>query len=90
MAYKQSPGRMNMPKTGAGVPSALTMSNPDPAEGAKMRTDAEILEQYPGAVKVKGKLNEFKYKGATLTPARYPSKNKGKTVKQAIEIKNKK
>jgi len=30
MAYKQSPGRMNMPKTGRGVPSALTMPNPDP------------------------------------------------------------
>ena len=61
-----------------------------PGDKVKMRTDAEILKQYPGAVKVKGKLNEFKYKGATLTPARYPSKNKGKTVKQAIEIKNKK
>jgi len=28
MAYKQSPGRMNMPKTGAGIPSALTMPDP--------------------------------------------------------------
>jgi hypothetical protein len=90
MAYKQSPGRMNMPKTGQGVPSALTMPNPDPVEGARMRTDAEILKQYPGAVKVDGKINEFKYKGATLNPARYPVENKGKTVKQAIEIKNKK
>jgi len=30
MAYKQSPGRMNTPKTGAGIPSALTMPEPDP------------------------------------------------------------
>jgi len=28
MAYKQSPGRMNMLKTGAGIPSALTMPDP--------------------------------------------------------------
>ena len=28
MAYKQSPGRMNLPKTGAGVPSELTMTDP--------------------------------------------------------------
>ena len=61
-----------------------------PGDKVKMRTDAEILKQYPGAVKVKGKLNEFKYKGATLTPARYPSENKGKTIKQAIKIKNQK
>jgi hypothetical protein len=61
-----------------------------PGDGVKMRTDAEILKQYPGAVKVKGKLNEFKYKGATLNPSRYPVSDKGKTVKQAIEIKNKK
>ena len=65
-------------------------ANEGPGDGVKMRTDAEILKQYPGAVKVKGKLNEFKYKGVTLTPARYPFKNKGKTVKQAIEIKNQK
>ncbi len=32
MAYKQSPGRMNMPKTGAGIPSALTMPDPDPKD----------------------------------------------------------
>jgi hypothetical protein len=70
--------------------SPITMPNPDPVEGAKMRTDAEILKQYEGAVKVKGKLNEFKWRGATINPARYPVENKGKTVKQAIEIKNKK
>ena len=61
-----------------------------PGDGVKMRTDAEILKQYPGAVKVKGKLNEFKYKGTTLNPSRYPVSDKGKTVKQAIKIKNKK
>ena len=61
-----------------------------PGDGVNMRTDAEILKQYPGAVKVKGKLNEFKWRGATINPARYPVENKGKTVKQAIEIKNKK
>ncbi len=35
MAYKQSPGRMNMPKTGAGIPSALTMPDPDPKDPKK-------------------------------------------------------
>jgi hypothetical protein len=65
-------------------------ANEGPGDEVKMRTDAEILKQYPGAVKVKGKLNEFNWKGVTLNPARYPSKNKGKTVKQAIKIKNQK
>jgi len=61
-----------------------------PGDGVKMRTDAEILKQYEGAVKVPGRLNEFKWKGVTINPARYPVENKGRTVKQAIDIKNKK
>ena len=55
----------------------------------KPRTHAEILKAYPGAVKVKGKINTYKYKGTTLKPALFPVKGKGKTVKQAIEAKNK-
>ena len=55
----------------------------------KPRTHAEILKAYPGAVKVKGKINTYKYKGTTLKPALFPVESKGKTVKQAIEAKNK-
>ena len=31
----------------------------------KPRTHAEILKAYPGAVKVPGKINTYKYKGTT-------------------------
>lgn len=55
----------------------------------KPRTHAEILKAYPGAVKVPGKINTYKYKGTTLRPALSKVENKGKTVKQAIEAKNK-
>mgnify|MGYP003625027993 CR=1 FL=1 len=55
----------------------------------KPRTHAEILKAYPGAVKVPGKINTYKYKGTTLNPALFPVKNKGKTIKQAIENKDK-
>ena len=54
------------------------------------RTDAEIKKAYPGAVKVEGKINTWKYKGATLNPALFPVEKKAKTVKQAIDIKEKK
>jgi hypothetical protein len=64
--------------------------NPTPKPKAKMRTDAEIKKAYPGAVKVKGKINTYKYKGATLNPARFPVEKKGKTVKEAIKLKDKK
>ena len=64
--------------------------NPPPKPKAKMRTDAEIKKAYPGAVKVKGKINTYKYKGATLNPARFPVEKKGKTVKEAIKLKDKK
>ena len=76
---------------------AFKLSSPffmsDPKEkktDPKPRTHAEILKAYPGAVKVKNKINTYKYKGATLNPGTFPSKNKGKTVKEAIEIKNQK
>lgn len=56
----------------------------------KPRTHAEILKAYPGAKKVEGKINTYKYKGATLNPALFPVEKKAKTVKQAIDIKEKK
>ena len=59
------------------------------ADDPKPRTHAEILKAYPGAVKVKGKINTYRYKGTTLRPALATVENKGKTVKQAIEAKNK-
>ncbi len=73
-----------------GSPAKIVDPNPTPKPKAKMRTDAEIKKAYPGAVKVKGKINTYKYKGATLNPARFPVEKKGKTVKEAIKLKDKK
>jgi hypothetical protein len=73
-----------------GSPAKVVDPNPKPKPKAKMRTDAEIKKAYPGAVKVKGKINTYKYKGATLNPARFPVEKKGKTVKEAIKLKDKK
>jgi len=70
-------------KGGSPVKAVSDPKNPKP------RTHAEILKAYPGAVKVKGKINTYKYKGTTLKPALFPAESKGKTVKQAIEAKNK-
>jgi len=47
MAYKQSPGRMNMPKTGGGVPSALTMPEPDPKKPELTKKETDKKEQIP-------------------------------------------
>ncbi len=52
MAYKQSPGRMNLPKTGAGVPSALTMPNPDPKK-PKAAKDVKAFDEQFEKVKAK-------------------------------------
>jgi hypothetical protein len=70
-------------KGGSPVKAVGDPKNPKP------RTHAEILKAYPGAVKVKGKINTYKYKGTTLKPGLFPVESKGKTVKQAIEAKNK-
>jgi hypothetical protein len=70
-------------KGGSPVKAVGDPKNPKP------RTHAQILKAYPGAVKVPGKINTYKYKGTTLKPALFPVKNKGKTVKQAIENKDK-
>jgi hypothetical protein len=68
MAYKQSPGRMNMPKTGGGVPSALTMPEPDPKKPKAAKDVKGFDEQfetvkakYPKSVvtKRKGKLGSY-------------------------------
>lgn len=53
MAYKQSPGRMNLPKTGAGVPSALTMPNPDPKKPKVSKKQTDKKEQKPKATGTK-------------------------------------
>ena len=70
-----------------GSPAKVVDPSPKPKPKAKMRTDAEIKKAYPGAVKVEGKINTWKYKGATLNPARFPVEKKGKTPKEAIELK---
>ncbi len=80
MAYKQSPGRMNLPKTGAGIPSALTMSNPDPSKPKvpkkpKVAEDVEgfdeqfekVKAKYPDSLvtKRKGKLGSYTIRTGT-------------------------
>ena len=44
MAYNQSPGRMNMPRTGRGIPSALTMTDPDPKDPKDPKIDPTKLK----------------------------------------------
>ena len=74
-------------KSNKGGSAMMMKKGPGPKPKAKMRTDAEIKKAYPGAVKVEGKINTWKYKGATLNPARFPVEKKGKTPKEAIELK---
>jgi len=70
MAYKQSPGRMNMPKTGAGIPSALTM--PDPTDPKK---------KY-GEVTVKKDKNEY---GSNRITISQPWSSNGKKTNKSYK-----
>ena len=78
------------PKISKAKPTVSKKVTPKPTTVTKQRTHAQILKAYPGAKKVEGKINTYKYKGATLNPALFPVENKAKTVKQAIDIKEKK
>ena len=74
MAYKQSPGRMNMPKTGAGIPSALTMPDPkDPSKKNKPKKTSKFpgYDNIPNAKPYKrnpdGSVNMITDKGSTYS-----------------------
>ena len=87
---EDKPKKEDTNKSNKGGSAMMMKKGPEPKPKAKMRTDAEIKKAYPGAVKVKGKTNTYKYKGATLNPARFPVAKKGKTPKEAIKLKDKK
>jgi hypothetical protein len=60
--YKQAPGRMNMPKTGRGIPSALPMSplsekNFPVKPGMKLSDFEEVLDKQTGKIVDKSVLN---------------------------------
>ena len=77
-------------KSNTGGSALKKVGNLEDPKNPKPRTHAQILKAYPGAKKVEGKINTYKYKGATLNPALFPVEKKAKTVKQAIDIKEKK
>lgn len=80
MAFKMMGGKSPKARTGGGIPSSL-MGGPkmkscggpmmtDPKEKPKkaLTRDEKVQKRYPGAVKRKGTINDYDYKGATLTP----------------------
>jgi hypothetical protein len=84
MAFKMMGGKDPKSKTGNGVPSSLmggpkmkSCGGPmmhegkahDPVDKKKALTrDEEVQKRYPGAVKRQGTINDYDYKGVTLTP----------------------
>ena len=97
MGFKMMGGKSPKAKTGAGIP--LNMKSPlykneDPTDPSKkkakkpmkkgdMRTIEQLDKQYPGIKEVKGKLNTYKYKGATINPGAY----EGNELSDADKIK---
>ena len=97
MGFKMMGGKTPKAKTGAGIP--LNMKSPlykneDPTDPSKkkakkpmkkgdMRTIEQLDKQYPGIKEVKGKLNTYKYKGATINPGAY----EGNELSDADKIK---
>jgi len=90
MAYNQSPGRMNMPKTGRGIPSALTMPDPDPKDpkNAKRKADrlaAKDPKRKYGKTTVKKDKDEYGFNRVTVSQPYTTStggKKTGKSYKQ--------
>ena len=69
MGFKMMGGKSPKAKTGASIP--LNMKSPlyeneDPTDSVDR--ESEVQKRYPGAVKRKGKINEYTYKGTTLVP----------------------
>ena len=63
MGFKMMGGKSPKAKTGAGIP--LDMKSP---LYEKDDREDDVQKRYPGAVKRKGTINEYTYKGATLVP----------------------
>ena len=85
MAYKQSPGRMNMPKTGAGIPSALTMPDPDPKDPKDPKREADRLaakdpKRIYGKTTVKKGKDEYGFNTVTVSQP-YTTSTDSKTNK---------
>ena len=83
MAFKMMGGKSPKAKTGNGVPSSLMGgpkmhgdSHTDPVDAKKAKAklkknltrEEQVQKRYPGAVKRKGTINDYDYKGTTLTP----------------------
>ena len=51
--------------------------------------ESEVQKRYPGAVKRKGKVNEYSYKGVTLSPSHKQEKelSDAEKIKEAINKK---
>jgi len=63
MGFKMMGGKSPKAKTGAGIP--LDMKSPLYEKDGR---EDDVQKRYPGAVKRKGTINEYTYKGATLVP----------------------
>jgi len=94
-------GKAPKEKTGSGIP--LNMKSPlkaktDPKEKGDTKEDDKSKEtrlenvqrRYPGAVKRKGTINEYDYKGTTLIPGIKKKKQISDKEKIAKSINNKK
>ena len=80
MAFYMKPGKGPKMKTGNGVPGSLMggpkmkpcggpmMTDPKDKDKKALTRDEEVQKRYPGAVKRKGTINDYDYKGTTLTP----------------------
>jgi len=94
MAYKQSPGRMNMLKTGAGIPSALTMPDPDPKDpkdpkNAKRKADrlaAKDPKRKYGKTTVKKDKDEYGFNRVTVSQPYATSTGGKKTSKSYKQL----
>lgn len=88
MAFKMMGGKSPKAKTGNGVPDSLMGgpkmhkdSHTGPGDDKKALTrDEQVQKRFPGAVKRKGTINDYDYKGTTLTPG----------IKQNKELSDKK
>ena len=80
MAFYMKPGKGPKMKTGNGLPNGLMggpkmkpcggpmMTDPKDKDKKALTREEQVQKRYPGAVKRKGTINDYDYKGATLTP----------------------
>ncbi len=65
MAYKQSPGRMNMPKTGRGIPTPLTMPDPGPKSKKPVKAKS-FVDAVSSAFKDENKKKKNKFRETSI------------------------